>query len=560
MKTPGYSIEGDDNKRVKFSANDIGKKYVDEFYPHTITNERAIKYTSGDLEKPLAGLERALKEADTALSKNEIEKTNSSKKCIVHWFKTDLRASDNSALSAASQAAKDSSLPLITVYLFSAKDLKAHRVSKARIDFILRSLSSLRQTLAELHIPLCVEWVDEKLPVSTRLLDLCKEWQATEIWANMEYEVDELRRDTKLIRSFAEKRIKFNVLHDTCVVQPGSVATKEGKQYSVFTPWFRAWSEFVSGHHKSLQSRPSLHANTDNEVLKYWDDLFEQKMPDIPSHHKLEVTDADRLSGLWPAGEAAANHTLETFIKNKLRQYKNTRDFPFVNGTSHISVHLAAGTLSARSAVRAALEVTPTLTDAWIREVAWRDFYRHVLAHWPYVCMNKPFKLRIADIEWEYNDEHFRAWTQGRTGYPIVDAAMRELLSTGYMPNRCRMIVASFLAKHLMLDWKMGENWFMEHLIDGDFSSNNGGWGFCASAGVDAQPYFRILNPLLQSEKFDPDGIYIRKWVPELANCTSKQVHAPHSRGFSNTHEYPEPIVDHKVARERALARYKLAS
>ena len=174
--------------------------------------------------------------------------------------------------------------------------------------------------------------------------------------------------------------------------------------------------------------------------------------------------------------------------------------------------------------------------------------------------MNKPFKLEYTNIDWEYNDEHFKAWCEGKTGYPIVDAAMRQLNHCGYMHNRCRMIVGSFLAKHLLLDWRMGERYFMEHLIDGDFASNNGGWGFSASSGVDPQPYFRIFNPLLQSEKFDADGEYIRKWVPELEGIQGNPIHDPYGRGKGKEAKkkgYPERIVDHKVSRDRALARYR---
>jgi deoxyribodipyrimidine photo-lyase len=197
----------------------------------------------------------------------------------------------------------------------------------------------------------------------------------------------------------------------------------------------------------------------------------------------------------------------------------------------------------------------------YISEIAWRDFYKHVLAHWPFVCMNKPFKYEYTNIEWEYNDDHFAAWKEGRTGFPIVDAAMRQLNEMGYMHNRCRMITASFLAKDLLLDWRMGERYFMEHLIDGDFASNNGGWGFSASTGVDPQPYFRVFNPLLQSEKFDAEGEYIRRWVPELREVVdTKAIHDPYGRGATKQVEkagYPRPIVDHKQCRERALARYK---
>lgn len=199
----------------------------------------------------------------------------------------------------------------------------------------------------------------------------------------------------------------------------------------------------------------------------------------------------------------------------------------------------------------------------WIRQIAWRDFYKHVLCNWPHICMFKPFLLEYEDLEWEYNLEHFSRWSNGQTGYPIVDAAMRELNATGFLPNRCRMIVASFLTKHLLIDWRYGEYYFADNLIDTDFASNNGGWEFSASVGVDPQPYFRIFNPWLQSEKFDSEGSYIRRWIPELKQITdNKAVHNPYERGFAKEAEsngYPKPMIDHAFARERALSRFKEA-
>lgn len=256
---------------------------------------------------------------------------------------------------------------------------------------------------------------------------------------------------------------------------------------------------------------------------------------------------------------------MSKFINDRVDKYADTRNLPAANSTAVVSVHLSSGTLSARTAVVAAQAANSTKKldggkkgiVGWISEVAWRDFYKHVLAHWPYVCMNKPFKPEYTNIEWEYNDDLFEKWTKGQTGYPFVDAAMRQLNHTGYMHNRARMVVASFLAKDLLIDWRMGERYFMEHLIDGDFASNNGGWGFSASTGVDPQPYFRIFNPILQSEKFDADGEYIRKWIPELAEVEGKAIHDPHGRKAKGIADYPKMCVDHKQGRERALARYK---
>jgi deoxyribodipyrimidine photo-lyase len=306
---------------------------------------------------------------------------------------------------------------------------------------------------------------------------------------------------------------------------------------------------------------------------------------------------AGKLARLWPAGEEEGLKRLRRFLQGRsAAEYEKRRDFPAEEGgTARISAYLAVGALAARTVIREAKEASRRkgATDGvmkWVSEVAWRDFYRHVLVAWPHVCMFKMFKPEYGAVQWEENEEHFRAWCEGRTGFPIgqfmqwiecvltvpVDAAMREMKETAWMHNRCRMVVASFLAKDLLLDWRKGEKFFMsapcpqqhmlmpdrESLIDGDFASNNGGWGFSSSTGVDPQPYFRIFNPLLQSERFDADGEYIRRWVPELRAVEGKAVHDPYGRGAGEVAErngYPRPLVDHRKSRERALEKYKAA-
>ncbi|KAI0599004.1 DNA photolyase, FAD-binding/Cryptochrome [Biscogniauxia sp. FL1348] len=338
---------------------------------------------------------------------------------------------------------------------------------------------------------------------------------------------------------------------------------------TVYTPWFRSWVAYVHAHPETLRAYAAPEPNPPGTLEREWEGLRAAgEIPEAPEEKRL--AEAERLRALWPAGEAEAHRRLDKFCRERIARYADRRDRPAEAATSSLSVHLAAGTLSARAAVRAARECSGAdRLDAgdegartWIGEVAWRDFYRHVLVHWPYVCMNKPFKPEYSNMEWSYDAEHFAAWREGRTGFPIVDAAMRQMRGTGWMHNRCRMIAASFLAKDLLLDWRMGERFFMESLIDGDFASNSGGWGFGASVGVDPQPYFRIFNPLLQSEKFDPDGAYIRKWVPELRAVEGKAIHDPYGRGAAAQAKkmgYPEPIVNHKESRERALSVYKAA-
>ncbi|KAL2063704.1 hypothetical protein VTL71DRAFT_5509 [Oculimacula yallundae] len=532
-----------------------------EFYPHEMSNMRAKAYNSDELPRPIELLNDALSETKADRQKIDV------KDAVVHWFKCDLRTMDNKSLHLASEKAKEKGVPLIAIYIVSPQDFQAHLTAPVRVDFILRTLEVMKKDLAGLDIPLYVETVEKRRNVQGRILELLEEWGASHLFTNVEYEVDELRREARMVRACLNKGIAMDVVPDTCVVSPGELSSGTGKQYSVYSPWFRAWTAYVHSKPTVLDLFDAPGKNPGSAREKFAK-LFAQPIPDAPANKKLTDEEKKRFRSMWPAGEAAAHERLRKFCDDRIGKYGDKRNFPALSATSSLSVHFASGTLSARTAIRTARDHNTTKKldggnsgiQTWISEVAWRDFYKHVLAHWPYVCMNKPFKPEYTNITWEYNQDHFKAWSEGKTGYPIVDAAMRQLNHCGYMHNRCRMIVGSFLAKHLLLDWRMGERYFMEHLIDGDFASNNGGWGFSASTGVDPQPYFRIFNPLLQSEKFDIDGEYIRKWVPELEGVKGKAIHDPYSRGEgvkAKKMGYPERIVDHKACRERALARYK---
>lgn len=268
----------------------------------------------------------------------------------------------------------------------------------------------------------------------------------------------------------------------------------------------------------------------------------------IAFDHEIEVKDSfdckqfeikdeqfkNTVESMWDAGEESALKKLSEFAASKIQKYKEKRDFPSIQGTSELSPYLSLGILSAKTCLNEALKANNGKFDGgnenvacWISEICWREFYRTILFHFPRVCMNQPFNLQTKRVEWLYDEQQFNAWKEGRTGYPIVDAGMRQLKATGYMHNRLRMITAMFLTKHLLMNWQLGEAYFMSMLVDGDFSSNNGGWQWSASTGTDSQPYFRVFNPKLQSERFDKDGIYIKKWVPELKKLSSKQIHDP---------------------------------
>lgn len=535
-----------------------------QFYPPEMSTDRARSYIEEGLLRPMEELIRTQRDCVDAIVKAKAGDA------VVHWFKSDLRVSDNTALAMASDKAKEAGVPLIGIYLVSPQDFQAHLTAPIRVDFILRSLDVLQKDLAELDIPLYMETVDKRRDLPGRLVQLMADWGANHLYANLEYEVDELRRERKLIQTLADEGKSFNAVHDTCVVPPGTLKSGAGNQYAVYTPWYRSWMAHIHANLDLLDvfDAPAKNpAGTKNKLKS----LFESKVPTAPKDKALTNEQAKRWHAMWPAGEHEAKKRLDKFCEERIAQYTDQRNIPAEQGTSNLSVHLAAGTLSARTCVRVARDGNKTKKldggiqgiVTWISEVAWRDFYRHVMVRWPQVCMNKPFKPEFANIEWVYDDDQFQAWCDGKTGYPIVDAAMRQLNHTGYMHNRCRMVVASFLSKDLLIDWRKGERYFMENLVDGDVPSNSGGWGWSAGVGVDPQPYFRIFNPLRQSERFDPQGAYIRKWVPELKDMNDKEVHEPYSRGAEAKAKkagYPKPVVEHSAARVRALAAYKAAT
>jgi deoxyribodipyrimidine photo-lyase len=558
-----HTSNGDD-KRYDFDHSRIAEKYGiinRNFYPPEISNEQCERYNNNEIPRPIHTLETTIKDTQDSRAKIKLGK------CVVHWFKRDLRVHDNRALSLASKKAKEGGVPLICMFIISPQDYEAHCTSAARVDFELRTLDVLQTDLESINVPLYMTTVEKRKNVPKHILEKCEEWGASHVLCNLEYEVDELRREANLTKICLEKGINFTAIHDDVIVPPGALMSGSGNQYSVYSPWYRSWVRYVHEHPHLLNESEPISSNPQSAKNSY-QSLFNMPIPSAPAKKSLSDEDRKRLSNYWPTGEHEAHDRLNRFLKEKINKYKDERNFPAANSTSLLSVHFSSGTLAARTAVRLARETnTGRKLDGgnggisgWISEMAWRDFYKHVLCHWPYVCMGKSFKYEYRNVEWEYDEEAFKRWCDGRTGFPIVDAAMRQLNDMGYMHNRCRMIVGSFLAKDLLIDWRMGEKYFMERLIDGDFASNNGGWGFSASTGVDPQPYFRIFNPLLQSEKFDASGEYIRKWVPELKTIKDKAIHDPYGRGKEDVAKkagYPKPMVEHKVAREKALERYK---
>lgn len=357
-----------------------------EFYPPEMTNERCQQYIDNHLIRPIEALNSARKDNATARTKIDV------KDAVVHWYKCDLRTRDNRGLYLASEKAKSKGVPLICIYIISPQDFKAHITSSVRVDFILRTLKVLKEDLGKLDIPLYVETVEKRKAIPRRIFELCKEWGANHLFANIEYEVDELRRDAGMVGNGLERGIAFEIVADTCVVAPGELSSGTGKQYAVYTPWFGAWKAYLHANpdQLNLYDPPSQNPSHARQKFK---DIFDRLIPEAPENKKLTAEEMKRFRSLWPPGEKEAHERLAKFLKEKVLKYKDERNIPAANSTSILSVHFAAGTLSARTAIARARDSNSSKKldggslgiATWISEVAWRDFYKHVLAHWPFV-------------------------------------------------------------------------------------------------------------------------------------------------------------------------------
>lgn len=463
------------------------------------------------------------------------------------WLRSDLRIHDNSALAAA--AAKG---PVVAVFLRSVAQWQTHGHGATKIDFWARSVAALKASLNGLNIPLLHRDIDHYDEAAQVLLDIAREHQITQLHFNYEYALNEQRRDQSVLDAFQQAGITVQGHHDAVAFAPGSLLTGKGDYYGVFTPFSKAWHKQVTAQQLALRDTPGVQPPLaiDSDPL--------------PAPPSLDNDPVDKR--LWPAGEEAASDNLERFLRFRGRHYKQQRDFPNVRGTSELSPYLALGMISYRQCLQAVMsENSGHLADgdagltSWVNELIWREFYQHVAVGFPQVCRHQPFQEHTKQLRWRDDDKGFQTWCEGRTGYPIVDAAMRQLVTTGWMHNRLRMVTAMFLSKHLLIDWRRGEAFFMRHLIDGEFCANNGGWQWAASTGTDAAPYFRIFNPTTQSTRFDPEGEFIAHWLPELKSLPKKARHAP-PQDMLNPTDYPAPIVDHKAARQRALDAFKALS
>ena len=462
------------------------------------------------------------------------------------WFREDLRIRDNKALYFAAQQCQSG---IIGVYIIDPAFLKKHDTAACRMEFTLRGLSALSADLSALNIPLLIYTLHETTSIASTILQAMRQCKAEVLFFNRQYEIDENRRDQMVKKYLATENLRCFSYDDQVILPPGSIKTRQGSFFKVFTPYKRAWYEIFS----AAMPIKLLAVPAKQTVLTI-------KSTSIPQN--IEGFHSSIDPELWPAGEKIARRRLHKFIDSHLFSYDQSRDFPALAGTSQLSPYLASGMISPRECFLAALKANDhqLLTGnkgavTWMAELIWREFYKHLLVAVPRISMNRAYQLKTEKLPWHNNKKLFSAWTKGMTGIPIIDAAMRQLNITGWMHNRLRMIVASFLAKNLQLDWRMGEKYFMQHLIDGDLAANNGGWQWSASTGVDAVPYFRVFNPLRQSQRFDPDGNFIRHYCPELNKLNAKDIHDPAK--FGHLPGYPRPIVDLEKTRRQFIANYK---
>jgi deoxyribodipyrimidine photo-lyase len=472
------------------------------------------------------------------------------------WFRRDLRAHDNAALYHALKSCAQ----VHAVFVFDRAILDALPRADRRVEFIRESLVALHAELHALAGQNGAGLIVRHAFATEEIPHLAQQLGVQEVFANHDDEPDALHRDAQVRGALADRGIGFQTFKDHVIFERQEILTQSGKPYGVFTPYKNAWLKKVDDHY--LRSYP---VGKYVRALAARPEAFRQEVPSLQALG-FETTNLSQLH--VPTGSPGGQALFEDFFE-RMDRYDTQREFPAIKGPSYLGVHLRFGTVSIRelaAIARRRVSEGSRGAEVWLSELIWRDFYHQVLHHHPHV-VERAFKPEYDAIHWEHGKSAqtlFAAWCEGRTGYPLVDAAMAQINQTGYMHNRLRMVVASFLCKDLGIDWRWGERYFAQHLNDYDLAANNGGWQWASSSGCDAQPYFRIFNPVSQSEKFDPEGKFIRRYVPELAGLPNAAIHAPWlaqplelaAAGVHLGKNYPHPIVDHAQARERTLARY----
>jgi deoxyribodipyrimidine photo-lyase len=430
-----------------------------------------------------------------------------SQKINVFWFRRDLRLDDNAGLYNALK----SQIPILLIFIFDKNILDdLNDIYDPRITFIHGQLNDLNKELASYKSSILVK---HGTPEDV-FKSLIKTYYIECVYCNEDYEPYAISRDRSIKRYLKNHGIEFKSFKDHVIFHKTDILNDKNEPYKVFSAYKKKWLE------KLLLTELAVYKSK-----TYLDNLYRSEIEDI-----IELKDIGFRDGRFPFPDKK----IDPYI---VRNYDKTRDFPYMNGTTRLGIHFRHGTISIRKAVAFAKRYNLT----WLNELIWREFYSMILYYYPGV-VTKSFKSTYDNLEWINHEDDFICWREGKTGYPIVDAGMRQLNKTGYMHNRLRMITASFLTKHLLIDWRWGEAYFAKKLLDYDLSSNNGGWQWAAGTGTDSQPYFRIFNPYEQARKFDPDFIYIKKWLPEYSDKN-----------------YPKPLIDHKFARLRAINAYKKA-
>ncbi|WP_312080292.1 deoxyribodipyrimidine photo-lyase [Acinetobacter schindleri] len=463
------------------------------------------------------------------------------------WFRNDLRLHDHAALWHAAQSRQ-----CLALVILSPEQWQLHQDAPIKIDFYLRRLKILKQQLEALNIPLLILNIPLWKDISEQLLALCQQFQISTVHCNIETGLNEQQRDQAVEQLLQQHQISCEYYEDRTLFPLGSIRNQSQQPYQVFTAFKKKCYE------RLLIDVPSCYPDIEIQP-KQAIDISQFDLNTFAQNYQQETANQ-----YWPVEDKHVFELLNEFIADRLKDYKTDRDFPAIDGTSQLSPYLNIGILSIRECVQTLFtssqgyfQLEDVGQQTWLDELLWREFYQHTLHDFPKVSRHQPFKENTKAIEWRDAPEDLTAWQQGRTGIPIVDAGMRQLLATGWMHNRVRMITAMFLSKNLLIDWRLGEAWFMQHLIDGDLAANNGGWQWCASTGMDAAPYFRIFNPVNQSQRFDPNGDYIREWVPELAHLDAKTIHEPYAKNPDLGLDYPKPIVDLKSSRARAIEVFK---
>ncbi len=481
------------------------------------------------------------------------------------WFRADLRYSDNKALANALSESNH----VIGCFILTPKTWQQHDRAASQVQFMLENLKALEKILHTHGIPLLIRTTDYFEDCSAILYTIMQKHVLKNLYFNKQYEIDEIKRDEQITQYLHTKNRIVKSFDDQTILAPGSVLSKAGTPFKIFTPFKNTWLKKLenSGFFSLRPSRQHPDPTHDKSSEAATNPITIPSDP-IPTQCPGFVCPIDTKI-LWPAGEIQALQRLENFCELTLENYHLSRNTPGMPGTSSLSPYLALGVLSPRQCLRAILKACDThdiseIQDqlgpaTWLSELIWREFYKHLMAQFPNVCCFKPFQTRTDYLPWRHDTIAFERWCQGLTGFPLIDAAMRQLLAAGWMHNRLRMLVANFLTKSLFIDWRWGERYFMQHLIDGDLSANNGNWQWSASTGTDAAPYFRIFNPIRQSNLFDPSGDFIRRYCPELACMDNKAIHEPYrlSPLLAQQQGYPRPMITLGENREAVLHAFK---